>query len=173
MAFSSFTSRRVVGWLPVVLATACVLGDPGWVYTVPKGTPVQDSGRRFDVAGPHGLKLRVYADAFTGSLGAEVDVLSPELPLPDSTHLVLSVTDRAGQTLRPQLGAPSISGCRIGGRAGSGFPGDALVCSARASFAIVPRVGCSRNADLETVKIVVIGLGDGFPPEITIPLVAL
>jgi hypothetical protein len=34
-------------------------------------------------------------------------------------------------------------------------------------------VGCSRNADLENIKIVVTGLGDGFPPEITVSLVAL
>jgi hypothetical protein len=166
-------SLRFLGWLPVAVATACVFGDPGWVYAVPNATPVQDSGRRFDVVGPDGLQLRVYADAFTGSLGAEVDVLSSKLPLPDGTHLALSVIDAAGRTLRPERAVPPISGCRTGGRAGSGFPAGAVVCSARASFAIVPMVGCSRNADLEHVKIVVTGLGDGFPSEITVPVVAL
>jgi hypothetical protein len=167
------TSRRFLGWLPVALATACVFGDLGWVYIIPKATPVQDSGRRFDVVGPDGLRLRVYADAFTGSLGTEVDVFSSKLPLPGSTHLVLSVVDAAGRTLGPQRGVPPISVCRTGGRAGSGFPAGAVVCSARASFAIVPMVGCSRNADLEKLKIVVTGLGDGFPSEIRVPVVAL
>ena len=173
MASRSKTARRVVGWPALALATACVLGDPGWMYTVPRATPVHDNGSRFDVLRPDGLKLRVYADAFAGSLSAEVDVLSPTRLFPESTRVVLSVIDRAGKTLRPERGVPALSGCHTGGRPGSGFPGDALVCSARASFTIIPMVGCSRNADLEDVKIVVTGLGEGFPPEVIVPLVAM
>jgi len=163
----------MVRWLPLTIATACGFGDPGWLYVVPGATSVQDSGRRFDTTDPDGLKLRVYADAFTGYLGAEVDVLSTKRPLSDSAHLVLSVTDRAGRPLPPERAVPPISHCRTGGRAGSGFPADAVVCSARATFTIDPMVGCSRNADLEDVKIVVTGLGEGFPPEVRVPIVAL
>src|SRR3954469_1595208 len=111
MSPSSRKSRGCASWFPLVVATACGFGDPGWLYTPPGATPVQDNGRRYDVTGPAGLQLRVYADAFTGSLDAEVDAVGSRQPLADNTHLTLTVEDSSGRPLSPYRPIPPVSTC--------------------------------------------------------------
>jgi hypothetical protein len=172
MARSSQVSRRLVRWLPLTILTACVVGDPGWVYTVRGATPVEDGGRRFDIAGPEGLKLRIYADAFTGSLDTEVEVIGSTRPLPDTTRLAVTIIDKFGRSLPPHRSRPSSSECQAGGRTDSGFPADTIVCSASTTAAIHPITGCSRNPDLDEITIKITGLGEGFPPEVRVQAVA-
>ena len=61
--------------LSIVAAIGGVRGcDPGWHYRAESGRPINEHGLRFNVATPSGLKLRVYASAFTGRLGVKVDL---------------------------------------------------------------------------------------------------
>jgi hypothetical protein len=133
---------------------------------------VEDGGRRFDIAGPEGLKLRIYADAFTGSLDAEIDVLGTTRPLGETTGLAVAIMDKSGRRLPPHRSRPSSSRCQAGGRTTSSFPADAMVCTASATAAIHPIRGCSRNPDLDEITIKVTGLGEGFPPEVIVQAVA-
>jgi hypothetical protein len=162
--------RTLCSWF--LLGTACTFGDPGWHYEAVDATPIQESGLRYDTAGPAGLHLRVYASAFTGSLDTEVDAVGSVHPLPDTTRLLLTVLDNSGRPLPPHRRMPAVSVCRTGGRAEGRFPTDAVVCSASATFTIRPTSGCSRNPDLDRVTLVVEGLGPGYPPNVKIPLAA-
>jgi hypothetical protein len=156
--------------LAAAAVTGCVLGDPGWIYEATDGVPVQESGLRYDVKGPSGLLVRVHASAFTGSLTAEVDVVGSEVSLPSDAHLTLRILDRARRPLPHYRGLPPSSGCRPGGRAGSGFAPTSLVCFAREAFEIRPISGCSRNPELDQVTLVIAGMGDGFPSEVRVPM---
>lgn len=152
------------------VVTACVVGDPGWHYEAPIGTPIQENGLRYDVKDPSGLLVRVYAGAFTGSLDADVDVIGSSVPLASNSHLTLNVIDGTGRPLPPHRLRPASSRCRLGGRQGSGFAPDVMVCSATASFAIHPVAGCSRNPDLDRVMIAIGGVGAGPLHEVRVAM---
>jgi hypothetical protein len=167
---SSIRPNAVSRCLAAAAVTGCVLGDPGWIYEATGGVPVQESGLRYDVKGSSGLLVRVHASAFTGSLTAEVDVVGSNVSLPSDAHLALSLIDRSGRPLPHYRGLPPSSGCRSGGRAGSGFAPTSLVCFAREAFEIRPISGCSRNPELDQVTLVIAGMGDGFPSEVRVPM---
>ena len=147
--------------------------DPGWHYLAVGGHAVQEDGLRYDVAASPSIAVRVVANAFTGFLSTEVDLVGVGRTLPYDAHATLSAVDSSGGTLPIDPSMTTTSECRLGGRAGSGFPTTQNVCFVGAHFQIQPVVGCLRNPKLEHIVLTAKVVGDGLSEEVRIPLTAM
>ena len=95
--------------LVVVLAlyaNSCIPSDPGWHYKSDRGTAVHDDGLRYELPERAGVKSRVYASLFAGTIDVEIELVNAEHGLLEVDTRALAVKDVMGAMLRKRMDQP-------------------------------------------------------------------
>jgi len=129
---------------PVVATPFSFPPDPGWGYRAVNGSLVHEDGGRYDVVNPTHGALRAYASDFTTDLSVEVDISGFRSPTSRNAIVSMVVTDGWGRPLPKREHPRPVNRCRLGGRAGSGFPAGTNVCTIANDFTILD-FGESKN----------------------------
>ena len=127
--------------------------DPGWIYRAVTGTLVEEDGGRYDITNPTHGALRAYASDFTTDLSVEVDISGFSSPPSQNAIVSMAVMDGWGRPLPKREHPRPVNRCRLGGRAGWGFPAGSNVCTIAGDFRIL-----DFGASNDRISIVVNGL---------------
>jgi hypothetical protein len=97
-------------WLPIYacLAIGCLPSDPGWSYKSRSGKRITKDGFRYELPVSSGVRPRVHASLFAGTLSVELDLLVDGAASAEVNMSGLTVRDRAGHELHRRV-VPTMS----------------------------------------------------------------
>jgi hypothetical protein len=113
MRINGFCARRVIVVGLALCAHSCNPSDPGWHYKSDRGTAVHDDGLRYELPERAGVKARVYASLFAGTIDVELEIVNAEQGLLEVNTRALAVKDAGGATLRKRMDRPPQCGGQL------------------------------------------------------------
>jgi hypothetical protein len=92
-------------WLVVYasLAIGCLPSDPGWSYQSRNGKRITSDGVKYELPISSGVRPRVHASLFAGTLSVELDLLVEAGASAEVNMRGLTVRDKAGHELRRRV----------------------------------------------------------------------
>lgn len=143
----------IYGWL----ATGCLPNDPGWSYQSRSGKRVISDGVRYELPASFGVRPRVHASLFAGTLSVELDLLAEAGASVEVNMQGLRVRDGAGHELHRRGVPASTCGGQREGEACKLAPGQS--CRLVARFEAKPfesglgAILKRRNRDLSNIAV--------------------
>jgi hypothetical protein len=146
-------------WLVVCacLAIGCLPSDPGWSYQSRNGKRIISDGVRYELPGSSGVRPRVHASLFAGTLSVELDLLVEAGASAEVSMRGLTVRDKAGHELRRRVIPTMSCGGQRQGEACTLTSGQS--CRLAAGFSVKPfqsglgAILKERNPDLSEITV--------------------